>query len=151
MRKKIITILIIMLFLSISISSVAYAEKKKTVIPSEEIYISPFGSSILIGVRRVGLVMTNIGENTYSDVSWTFTATRTEDNEIVYSHTGIAEDLPPDLSTIFSVHLPNDIGYLKLTATATCSELENELSNAITVFQIGPVCIGRSFFFCTPF
>ena len=151
MKEKMISTLIIMLFLSISISLVAYAEKEKTIIPSEEIHIASFGSSILIGVRRVGFVMTNIGENTYSDISWTFTATRTEDNEIVYSHTDITEDFPPDLSTIFSVHLPNDIGYLKLTATATCTELENELSNTITVFQIGPVCIGRSFVFSTPF
>lgn len=151
MKEKMFSLFVIVLFLSTFVSSLAYAETKTETSSSDEIHIATFGSSILIGIRRVGFVMTNIGENKFNDVSWTFTATRTEDNEIVYLHSDIAEDFPPDLSTIFSVHLPNDIGYLELTATATCSELENELSNTITVFQLGPICMGRSFLFCTPF
>jgi hypothetical protein len=151
MNEKIVTLLMIMLFFSITFSSVAFAEQEKDITPREEIHISPFGSSMLIGIRRVGFVMTNIGEDTYSDISWTFTATRIEDHEIVYSYTDITEDFPPDLSTIFSVQLNNDIGYLELTATATCSEFENEHSDTITVFQIGPVCIGKTFLLSTPF
>jgi len=151
MKEKIVTLLMIMLFLSLSISSVAFAEKEKDIMPSEEIHISPFGSSMLIGIRRVGFVMTNIGEDTYSDVSWTFTATRIENHEIVYSHSDITEDFPPELSTIFSVHLNNDIGYLEITASATCDDFENEHSDTITVFQIGPVCIGKTFLFSMPF
>jgi hypothetical protein len=149
MKEKLISIMVITLFLILSVSSIAYAEKQTT--PSEELHIASFGSSLLIGIRRVGFVMSNTGENTLHDVSWTFTVTRSETNEIIFTDQDTVEEFTPDLSTIFSVHLPNDVGYLDLTATATCSELESETSDTLTVFQLGPFCIGRTFLFSTPY
>ena len=151
MKEKMISVLVIMLFLIIGFSSVVYANAEKTIMQNEEIHIAAFGSSMLIGIRRVGFVMSNTGESTFNDVSWTFTVKRTETEEIIFTDDDIVEEFTPDLSTIFSVHLPNDIGYLELNATASCSDLEYDVSNTITVFQLGPFCLGRSFLFSTPF
>ena len=140
-----------MLFLTISISSIAYAGPEEEIIPTEEIHIAAFGSSMLIGLRRVGFVMGNTGEHTYTDIAWTFTAVRTETDEIVFTDTDVTEEFTPDLFTIFSVHLPNDIGYIDLTVTASCSEFETDLSNTITVLQLGPICIGRTFLLSSSF
>ncbi len=151
MKEKMISVVVIMLFLIIGFSSVVYANAEKTIMQNEEIHIAAFGSSMLIGIRRVGFVMSNTGESTFNDVSWTFTVKRTETEDIIFTDDDIVEEFTPDLSTIFSVHLPNDIGYLDLTATASCSDLEYDVSNTITVFQLGPFCLGRSFLFSTPF
>jgi len=150
MKEKMISLVVITLFLTIGFSSAVYAETEKETIQNEDIGIAAFGSSVLIGIRRVGFVMSNNGENTFNDVSWTFTVKRTEDDETIFTHTDVTEEFTPDLSTIFSVHLPNDVGYLELTATASCAEFESEVSDILTVFQLGPICLGRTFLMNTP-
>lgn len=145
--KKMISMIVVMLFFTISISSEAINETEKEIVSNEEIHIAAFGSSLLIGISRVGFVMTNTGDDTFSDVSWSFSVTRTEDDEIIFTQSDVSEEFTPDLSTIFSVHLPFDVGYLRLTATASCTELESDVSDTITVFQLGPIFIGRSFLF----
>jgi hypothetical protein len=106
---------------------------------------------MLIGLRRVGFVMSNTGEHTYTDITWTFTAKQKENDEIVFTYTDVSEEFTPDLSTIFSVHLPNDIGYLELTTTASCAEFDSDISDTLTVFQLGPICIGRTFLLSSSF
>lgn len=150
MKEKLISLVVVMLFLTICFSSTAFAEIEKESIQNEDIGIAAFGSSILIGLRRVGFVMSNNGDHTYSDVSWTFTVKSTEDDETIFTQTDVTEEFTPDLSTIFSVHLPNDVGYLELTATASCAEFDSELSDTLTVFQLGPICMGRTFLMNTP-
>lgn len=151
MKQKLISMLVIALFLTISISSIANAKTKEETIPIEDVHLAAFGSSMLIGLRRVGFVMSNIGEHTYTDITWTFTAKQTENDEIVFTHSDVTEEFTPDLSTIFSVHLPFNVGLLDLTATASCSEFESDLSNTITVFQLGPLCLGRTFLLSSSF
>ena len=65
MKEKMFSLFVIVLFLSTFVSSLAYAEIKTETSSSDEIHIATFGSSILIGIRRVGFVMTNIGENKF--------------------------------------------------------------------------------------
>jgi hypothetical protein len=145
LRKKIFTLLLCTLFLSISLSTLAYAETEKETNTSESIHIAAFGSSVLIGIRRVGCMISNTGETSLHNVSWSFTVKRTENNETVFTHTDIKKEFPPEMSTIFSVNLPFDVGFLELTATATCSDLQYDASNTITVYQVGPICLGRIF------
>jgi hypothetical protein len=151
MKGKIISLIVIMLFLSLSFSTLAYAETEEENKPYKSLHIAAFGSSFLIGIRRVGFVMTNCGETSLHNVSWSFTVKQTEGNETVFSHMDITEEFQPDLSTIFSVNLPPDVGYLELIATATCADLQSDISNTITVYQLGPICLGRSFLFSTPY
>ena len=151
MKEKLITFFVIILFLTISISSVASAETEKEMITNEDLHIAAFGSSMLIGIRRVGFVLNNIGEQTLTDVSWSFTVTSTDSEEVIFSDDDIIEEFSPDMSTIFSVNLHNDVGFIKLTATASCSEIESEVTNTLTVFQLGPIYLGRTFFFSIPY
>ncbi|HMA83229.1 MAG TPA: hypothetical protein VKP59_03275 [Candidatus Thermoplasmatota archaeon] len=151
MKQKLISMLVIMLFLTISISSVAYAGPEEEIIPTEDIHLAAFGSSMLIGLRRVGFVMSNTGEHTYTDITWTFTAKQKENDEIVFTYTDVSEEFTPDLSTIFSVHLPFNVGLLDLTATASCADFDSDISDTLTVFQLGPICIGRTFLLSSSF
>ena len=144
MKQKIIISIICIIVVAVGFSTMIPVQAKEHLEAADSLNVSVFGSSVLIGLRRVGCVITNPGENMLNDVNWMFTVKERDSDIILYYHDDYAETMGPELSIIFSVDLGNDFGLVEITATANCSQT-GEVTDAKMMLHLGPFFIGPPF------
>ena len=145
MKRKIIVGLICVIVVSVGVSSVLSAQIEESLETEESLHVGVFGSSMLIGLRRVGCLMTNPGENTLHDVHWVFSIKEADSDDVLFTYDDYTETLDPSMSIIFSTGQVNDIGFVEITATVNCSQT-GEITDSKMMFQLGPFFIGPTFF-----
>jgi len=145
MKRKIIVGLICVIVVSVGVSSVLSAQIEESLETEESLHVGVFGSSMLIGLRRVGCLITNPGENTLHDVHWVFSIKEADSDDVLFTYDDYTETLDPSMSIIFSTGQVNDIGFVEITATVNCSQT-GEITDSKMMLQLGPFFIGPTFF-----
>jgi hypothetical protein len=144
MKRKMIVGAICFILASVGLSSVISAQAEESLENEESLHVGVFGSSMLIGLRRVGCLITNPGENTLHDVHWVFSIREVDSDVLIFTYDEYAEELDPSMSIIFSTDQVNDIGFVEITATVNCSQT-GEITDSKMMFQLGPFFIGSPF------
>ena len=144
MKRNMIVGMICFIVVSVGLSSVISAQTEESLETEESLHVGVFGSSMLIGLRRVGCLITNPGEDTLNDVHWMFTVRDVNSDIFLFAYDDYAEVLDPSMSIIFSTDQVNDIGFVEITATVNCSQT-GEITDSKMMFQLGPFFIGPPF------
>jgi hypothetical protein len=145
-KQKIIVCMICLIVTSLSLSSVIPAKPEEDLGTEESLHVGLFGSSLLVGLRRVGCVITNPGEDALHNVHWMFTIKDVDMDIFIFAYDDYVETLDPQISFIFSIDQLNDIGFVEITATANCFQT-GEVTESKIMLQLGPFFIGPPFLF----
>lgn len=146
MKQKNIVCMICLIVVSLLLPSVISAKPMEDLGAEESLHVGVFGSSMLVGLRRVGCVITNPGENVLHNVHWMFTIKDVDMDIFIFAYDDYVETLDPQISFIFSIDQLNDIGFVEITATANCSQT-GEVTESKIMLQLGPFFIGPPFLF----
>lgn len=111
--------------------------------PEPELNIGIFGASLFGGLRRVGFIIYNYGEETVYDIEWTFTVTGESDDSIDVYHTDIVEELGFNWAHQFSTPEITGSGPVTLTLTVN-SENAEEVTKTIQGYQLGPFTLSKT-------
>ena len=144
MKQKIIVCMVCSIVLSISISSIIPAKPEERLETEESLHVGVFGSSLLIGVRRVGCLITNSGEDELYDVHWMFMIKDIKKDLFIFAYDDYIETLEREISIVFSTIQFNNKGFVEITATVNCSQT-GEVTDSKTMLQLGSFFIGPPF------
>ena len=143
--KKILCVIFAGILLStIGFSLIGSAEPMNDVNAEDDLKLSLFGYSVVLGPRSVGFILNNIGDSTIEDISWSFSTHNDAEDGFNMEISDVIDEIGPGESTIFSIKLESDFGIIDLKASANCSQT-GEMSDSIKIFQLGPLSIGRPF------
>jgi hypothetical protein len=144
MKQKIIVCITGLIIFSISISSIIPAKPEEHFETEGSLQVSVFGSSALIGLRRVGCLITNYGEDALYDVHWSFKIKDVDTDLLIYVYDDDVEVLDPEMSIVFSTIQVNDIRLVEILATVNCTQT-GEITDMCKMFHLGPFFIGPPF------
>lgn len=106
-----------------------------------ELEIGIFGASI-VGLRRVGFVIHNGGDQSASDVQWVFTIKSIGNGEIDYSYSDTRATLRRNSAIQFATNEVNGFGLVTLSLSVSSPNAGDKILSA-KGFQIGPYTISR--------
>ena len=110
----------------------------------DDLKMSVFDFSMILGPRSVVLIINNVEENTVEDISWSFSATKDSEDGFNITYSDVIEELEADKSIVFTTKLESGFGITTVKATVNRS-LTGEMTESINVVQLGPLSIGRPF------
>ena len=139
--KKTILIIVILTTLVIptSFSAIAFEEHKSLYGPELEIGI--FGASI-VGLRRVGFVIHNGGDQSASDIQWVFTIYSIRGDEIDYRFSDTRATLRRNSAYQWATNEVNGFGLVRLSLTVTSLNAGEKTVSSMGL-QIGPITISQ--------
>ena len=141
MKKTVIVLSICLLFILPSMTISVMAD------PEPKVRVGAFGASFLSGIRRIGGVIYNEGDEMVYDIEWTLSVTGGSDNSINVYRTEAIGDLGLNAAYQFSTNEVTGFGPVTITFTVTSSNAERE-SETIHGFQVGPITLSKTWVSC---
>ena len=139
MKRKIVGIFVCILLVTIPVITLSVSAD-----PEPELKVGVFGGSLLTGLRQVGGVIFNNGDDVAYDIHYTFAITGGLDDSINIVIPGQKEELESNEAIVQLTNRAYGFGSVKITLTATSSNA-GEATETIKGFQMGPYTISKSY------
>ncbi|MCK5030795.1 MAG: hypothetical protein KAR64_04955 [Thermoplasmatales archaeon] len=144
MKRKIISILVLMLIISVPFS-ITVSSGGSEGDSESKLRVGVFGASIM-ALRQAGGIIWNDGLDTIRDVQYTFTIRGGFDNSINITISGDAGDGDMEVNQAYSISTNKAKGFGPVTITMTATSSNADEATATSQgFQIGPYTISKTY------
>ena len=141
-KIKILTIILIILFISTSYTVTATKEKKS--INETVLQVGVFGASLL-GLRQTGFIINNNGDEPINDIQYSFSVKSISNNNINFSYSGNLDPLKVN-SVYLNTFRNQDSSFgLVIISISVTSSNAGEATETTYGFQIGHIIISKTY------